>query len=53
MMLRSQLVITEEVNDGGPDGMHGGTGNTDDAHDVARHRVVDPVDQALVDREHG
>ena len=46
-----QLTVAEEVDDGGPDGVGGGAGNTDDAHDIARNGVVDPVDQALVDHD--
>jgi len=46
-----QLVVAEEVDDGGPDGVGGGAGNTDDAQDVAGDCVVDPVEQALVDHD--
>lgn len=44
-----QLVVMEEVDGGSPKGVRGGVGNMNDAHDVARHRGVDPVDKALVD----
>jgi hypothetical protein len=46
-----ELMIAEEVDDGGPDGVGGGAGNADDAHDIARHGVVDPIDQALINHD--
>jgi hypothetical protein len=37
-------MIAEEVDDCGLDGVGGGDGNADDAHDIARHGVVDPIE---------
>ena len=44
-------MVAEEIDDRGPDGVRRGVGNTDDAEDVARDGVVDPIDQALINHE--
>jgi hypothetical protein len=46
-----ELMIAEEVDDCGLDGVGGGDGNADDAHDIARHGVVDPIEQALINHD--
>jgi hypothetical protein len=40
-----QLMVAEEIDDRGPEGMRRGVGNAEDAEDVTRDGVADPIDQ--------